>query len=70
MGANFWCKSLGVRGGKVMDEIDTFITAVTPGFADRIYSQRYFKLGLYKFCKHFARKVVNLSFDDVIENQK
>ena len=24
-GANFWCKSSGVRGGIVMDEIDTCI---------------------------------------------
>ena len=26
VGANFWCKPLGVRGGMVMDEIDTCIT--------------------------------------------
>ena len=25
VGANFWCKSSGVQGGMVMDEIDTFI---------------------------------------------
>ena len=26
MGANFWCKSPGMRGGMVVDEIDTCIT--------------------------------------------
>ena len=28
-GDNFWCKSPGVRGGMVMDEIDTYVTEAT-----------------------------------------
>ena len=36
VGANFWCKSPRVRGGMVMDEIDTCITHLRNSMADTL----------------------------------
>ena len=46
VGANFWCKSPGVRGGMVMDEIDTCIRGTnfvfTRHISDNCWTGRFY----------------------------
>ena len=76
MGANFLCKSSGVRWGMVIDEIDTCIifSRFTP-YSMRVYSivqRRWQSLLILTFCLHshpspaFKVKAFFISYEDTL----